>query len=273
MKKYAPKGSHRHDLFRSRPVPARARSRSRSSGTPPSPPTLTKPGLPVVNADGTPKWRMAPSPNGPYWKQGHAKQLPGRGLVDLLKDHDANRATACLAVCAVRDLQDRVAQKTVVGLTRSAVATSSSKAMTDLAPSSAAWSSSTAARRAWPGRLPAPTCPDYPKLAQLWWKNVAQAVTGEDPARRHGHAGRRDGSGDGTPGARGHGRCAQAQQEGRPKKWLSDKRAPWAKLANEKPRVKPSTTTPCSRPGRTAKCADLGAAAGVAQARPLPPDR
>ena len=27
---------------------------------------MTKPGLPVVNADGT-KWRMAP---GPYWKQG-----------------------------------------------------------------------------------------------------------------------------------------------------------------------------------------------------------
>jgi glycerol transport system substrate-binding protein len=31
---------------------------------------MTKPGLPVVNADGTPKWRMAPGPNGPYWKQG-----------------------------------------------------------------------------------------------------------------------------------------------------------------------------------------------------------
>jgi glycerol transport system substrate-binding protein len=29
---------------------------------------------------------------------------------------------------------------------------------------------------------------------------------------------------------------AQAQQEGRPKKWLSDKGAPWAKLANEKPK-------------------------------------
>ena len=30
---------------------------------------MTKPGLPVVNADGTPR-RMAPGPNGPYWKQG-----------------------------------------------------------------------------------------------------------------------------------------------------------------------------------------------------------
>ena len=28
---------------------------------------MTKPGLPINNADGTPKWRMAPSPHGPYW--------------------------------------------------------------------------------------------------------------------------------------------------------------------------------------------------------------
>ena len=27
-------------------------------------------GLPVMNADGTPKWRMAPSPHGAYWKEG-----------------------------------------------------------------------------------------------------------------------------------------------------------------------------------------------------------
>ncbi|MCB0386533.1 MAG: carbohydrate ABC transporter substrate-binding protein, partial [Bdellovibrionales bacterium] len=31
---------------------------------------MTKAGLPVVNADGTPKWRMAPSPKGPYWEEG-----------------------------------------------------------------------------------------------------------------------------------------------------------------------------------------------------------
>jgi glycerol transport system substrate-binding protein len=48
--------------------------------------------------------------------------------------------------------------------------------------------------------------PDYPKLAQLWWKNVAVAVTGEK-----------------TP-------------KGDPEKYLSDKGAPWKKLANEKPK-------------------------------------
>ena len=43
---------------------------------------MTKPGLPVVNADGTPKWRVAPSPHGPYWKPGMklGYQTPVRGL-------------------------------------------------------------------------------------------------------------------------------------------------------------------------------------------------
>jgi glycerol transport system substrate-binding protein len=31
---------------------------------------MIEPGLAVVNADGTPKWRMAPSPHGPYWQDG-----------------------------------------------------------------------------------------------------------------------------------------------------------------------------------------------------------
>jgi glycerol transport system substrate-binding protein len=32
-------------------------------------PAWSKPG-PTVNEDGTPKWRMAPSPHGPYWEEG-----------------------------------------------------------------------------------------------------------------------------------------------------------------------------------------------------------
>ena len=72
-------GGDRHDLLRGRPGAwPRARSRSRSSGTRRSPPTSTKPGLPVVNADGTPKWRMAPSPHGPVLEGGHEARLPGR---------------------------------------------------------------------------------------------------------------------------------------------------------------------------------------------------
>jgi hypothetical protein len=38
--------------------------------------------LPVMNEDGTPKWRMAPSPHGVYWKEGRRSAIrmlvPGR---------------------------------------------------------------------------------------------------------------------------------------------------------------------------------------------------
>ena len=40
-----------------------------------------QPGLPVVNADGTPKWRMAVA-HGPYWKEGMQN-----GYQDRLLDH------------------------------------------------------------------------------------------------------------------------------------------------------------------------------------------
>ena len=43
---------------------------------------MVKPGLPVVNADGTPKWRMAPSPQGSYWKEGMKLGYQDAGSLD-----------------------------------------------------------------------------------------------------------------------------------------------------------------------------------------------
>ena len=55
---------------------------------------MTKAGLPVVNADGTPKWRMAPGPNGPYWKEGMQNGYQDVGSWTFFKDHDPNRTAA-----------------------------------------------------------------------------------------------------------------------------------------------------------------------------------
>jgi glycerol transport system substrate-binding protein len=33
-------------------------------------PSLVEPGIPVMNEDGTPRWRLAPSPHGAYWQEG-----------------------------------------------------------------------------------------------------------------------------------------------------------------------------------------------------------
>ncbi len=41
-----------------------------------------EPGLPVMNEDGTPKWRMAPSPHGAYWTEGTEDRLSGCRFMD-----------------------------------------------------------------------------------------------------------------------------------------------------------------------------------------------
>jgi glycerol transport system substrate-binding protein len=80
--------------------------------------------------------------------------------------------------------------------------------------------------------------PDYPKLAQLWWKNVAVAVTSEKTPQQAMD----------TLANEMDDVLARLERAGMavcpPKlnaksdaaKWLSDKNAPWAKLANEKPK-------------------------------------
>ena len=82
--------------------------------------------------------------------------------------------------------------------------------------------------------------PDYPKLAQLWWKNVAVAVDRrEDAAGGDGQPGRRDGRRDGPPGG------ARAWPTARPsstRRATADQvaerqgRTVRKKLANEKPK-------------------------------------
>src|SRR5207253_2686207 len=48
----------------------------------------------VMNADGTPKWRMAPSPHGPYWKDGMKLGYQDAGSATLLKSTPLERRKA-----------------------------------------------------------------------------------------------------------------------------------------------------------------------------------
>jgi glycerol transport system substrate-binding protein len=80
--------------------------------------------------------------------------------------------------------------------------------------------------------------PDYPKLAQLWWQNVATAVSGErtPQAAMDSLADQMD---------RILARLERAGMKNCPPKlnpkqapntWLSANAAPWSRLANEKPK-------------------------------------
>jgi len=74
--------SARHGHLWSGPVPAQGLHRfSKSSGTPRLRLTWRRKGLPVVNEDGTPKWRIAPSPCWAILEEGMKKGLSKTGAL------------------------------------------------------------------------------------------------------------------------------------------------------------------------------------------------
>ena len=65
------------------------------------------PGTPVMNEDGTPKWRMAPSPHGVYWQDGQKVGYQDVGSWTLMKSTPDRPCQGRLALRAVRHLEDR----------------------------------------------------------------------------------------------------------------------------------------------------------------------
>ena len=160
------------------------------------------------------------------------------GSWTFFKDQDPNRTAAAWLYAQFVTSKTASLKKTIVGLTPIRESDIQSQAMTDLAPKLGGLVEfyRSPARVAW---TPTGTnVPDYPKLAQLWWKNVAQAVTGEKTpqAAMDNLADEMDQVMARLERA-GMARCApKLNPKSDPAKWLSDTGAPWKKLANEKPK-------------------------------------
>ncbi|MDQ7745206.1 ABC transporter substrate-binding protein [Hydrogenophaga pseudoflava] len=238
MKKYAPKEATGMTFGEAGPVPAQGQIAQQIFWYTAFTADMTKKGLPVVNADGTPKWRMAPGPNGPYWKQGMQNGYQDVGSWTFFKDHDANKTAAAWLYAQFVTAKTTSLKKTIVGLTPIRESDIQSKAMTDMAPKLGGLVEfyRSPARVAW-----SPTgtnVPDYPKLAQLWWKNVAQAVTGEKtPQGAMDNLAKEMDDVLARLERAGMAQCPpKLNKKESADKWLSDKSAPWKKLANEKPK-------------------------------------
>jgi glycerol transport system substrate-binding protein len=139
---------------------------------------MIKPGLAVVNEDGTPKWRMAPSPHGPYWSHGMKLGYQDTGAWTFLASTPLERRMAAWLYAQFATSKSVSLKKTLVGLTPIRQSDLNSAAMAEMAPQLGGLVEfyRSPARTAW-----TPTgvnVPDYPKLAQLWWPNVANAVSG-----------------------------------------------------------------------------------------------
>ena len=107
----------------------------------------------------SPLWRMAPSPHGPYWKEGMKLGYQDAGSWTLFKSTPVDRRKAAWLYAQFVVVKTVDVKKSHVGLTVIRDSTIRHKSFTERAPSSAAWSSSIARPTASPGRRPASTFP------------------------------------------------------------------------------------------------------------------
>ncbi|MPY24192.1 ABC transporter substrate-binding protein [Shewanella sp. YLB-07] len=140
---------------------------------------LTKPGLPVVNQDGTPKWRVAPSPVGKYWQTGMKSGYQDAGSWTLLKSTPLKRQQAAWLYAQFVVSKTVSLKKTLVGLTPIRRSDIESEVMTQRAPYLGGLVEfyRSRGRDVW---TPTGTnVPDYPGLANYWWQYISRIIEGK----------------------------------------------------------------------------------------------
>ncbi|MES2432463.1 MAG: ABC transporter substrate-binding protein [Pseudomonadota bacterium] len=238
LNKYAPPSAAGMVFGEAGPVPAQGEIAQQAFWYTAFTADMVKPGLPVMNEDGTPKWRMAPSPHGAYWSEGTKVGYQDVGSWTLMKSTPLDHAQAAWLYAQFVTSKTVDMKKSDVGLTFIRQSTIDSQHFTDRAPKLGGLIEfyRSPARVAW-----SPTgtnIPDYPKMAQLWWQNIGDAMSGEKTpqealdalcAEQEKVLGRLEKAGvQGDIGPK-------LNDEQDPQVWLDAPGSPVAKLENEKP--------------------------------------
>lgn len=238
MREYAPPEAQGMTFSEAGPVPAQGAVAQQIFWYTAFTASMNKPGLAVVNEDGTPKWRMAPSPKGPYWEEGMKLGYQDAGAWTFLNSTPEKRRLAAWLYAQFTVSKTVSLKKTLVGLTPIRESDINSQAMTDVAPQLGGLVEfyRSPARKQW---TPTGTnVPDYPKLAQLWWKHIAEVASGETSAQEalDNLAADQDKVLRRLERAKVQGECGPKLNKPQdPSIWLNQPGAPKAKLSNEKP--------------------------------------
>ena len=241
LRKYAPPGALGMDFYQSLPSLAKGNVAQQIFWYTAFTASMVAPqseGNNTVDADGNPLWRMAPSPHGPYWEEGQKLGYQDAGSWTLLKSTPVDRRKAAWLYAQFTVSKTVSLKKSHVGLTIIRDSDINHQSFTDRASKLGGLVEfyRSPARVSW---TPSGTnVPDYPKLAQLWWQNIGEAVSGEvtvstamdNLAREQDKVLRRleraDVQGDCGP------KLNEEQDE---EHWLSQPGSPKAKLDDEKP--------------------------------------
>ncbi len=178
MKKYAPPAAQGMTFSESGPIPSQGEIAQQMFWYTTFTADMVKPGLPVVNEDGTPKWRVAPSPHGAYWEEGQKLGYQDAGSWTLMSNTPADRAKAAWLYAQFVTSKTVDVKKSHTGLTFIRESTIQHPSFTERAPKLGGLVEfyRSPARTQW-----SPTgtnVPDYPKLSALWWQNIGDAAAG-----------------------------------------------------------------------------------------------
>ncbi|WP_457575271.1 ABC transporter substrate-binding protein [Desulfomarina sp.] len=239
LKKYAPPEAAGMTFSEAGPVPAQGGIAQQIFWYTAFTADMVKPGIAVVDKKNMPKWRMAPSPHGPYWEKGMKLGYQDCGSWTLMKSTPVKRRKAAWLYAQFVVSKTVSLKKTHVGLTPIRESDIWHESFTKRAPELGGLIEfyRSPARVQW---TPTGTnVPDYPKLAQLWWQNVADAVTGDKTPQQamDSLAMQQDKVLQRLERAKIQGECGpKLNKKQDPSYWLNLPGSPKAKLANEKPK-------------------------------------
>ncbi len=242
IKKYAPPQALGMSFSEARAMPAQGNIAQQIFWRTDSIADMLKPGA-VMNADGTPKWRMAPSPHGAYWKDGMKRGYQDVGASALLKSTPADRRKAAWLYLQFIVSKTVSLKKSHVGLSFIREADIWDKSFTERAPKLGGLVEfyRSPERAQW---TPAGSnVPDYPKLVQLWWQNIGDAAAGTKTpqAAMDQLAAAQDSVMERLERSNVQGDCGpKLNRKSKPESWFAkaekDHTAPQRMLANEKPK-------------------------------------
>ena len=244
LRKYAPPGAADYDFYQSLPALSQGNVAQQIFWYTAFTASMVAPksaGNNTVDDTDTPLWRMAPSPHGPYWKEGQKLGYQDTGSWTMFKSTPADRAKAAWLYAQFTVSKSVSLKKSHVGLTIIRDSDIRHQSFTDRAPKLGGLVEFYRS----PDRVNwTPTgvnVPDYPKLAQLWWQQIGDvnsgAFTPQEAMDRLASEmdqvmARMQAADEANKTYGGCGPRLNAEKD--PSEWLGKEGGPHAKLENEK---------------------------------------
>jgi glycerol transport system substrate-binding protein len=181
LRKYAPPGAADLDFYQSLPALSQGNVAQQIFWYTAFTSSMVAPkseGNNTVDGEGNPLWRMAPSPHGPYWKEGMKLGYQDAGSWTLFNSTPVDRRKAAWLYAQFVTSKTVDTKKSHTGLTFIRDSTVKHSSFSERAPKLGGLVEFYRS----PDRVKwTPTginVPDYPKLAQVWWQQIGDVNSG-----------------------------------------------------------------------------------------------